>query len=143
MSYDTVRFGMIEVNIDDIIRVPEGPVGFPDYKKFVLIVEEFEYPFRSFQSLENPQFSLIFVNPLTVRQDYQVDVTANDLKMIEADSIENVDVYVTVNMHRDLKQTTVNLKAPFLINTKKQIGYQYVVPNTKYQKNEIFLRPNH
>jgi flagellar assembly factor FliW len=142
MSYDTVRSGMIGVNPEEIIRIPAGPIGFPDYKEFVLIVDEYEYPFRTFQSLEDPAFAFIVVNPVIARQDYKVDVTANDLKQIEAGTIENVDVYVTVNMHEDLKQTTVNLKAPFLINTKKQIGYQYIVPNEKYQKKEPFLQSN-
>jgi len=137
-----VLFGTIEVNPEEIIRIPAGPIGFPDYKEFVLIVDEYEYPFRTFQSLEDPTFAFIFVNPLIARQDYKVDVTANDLKLIEADSIENVDVFVTVYKTGDLKQITVNLLAPFLINTKKQIGYQYVVPNKKYQKKEPFLQSN-
>ncbi len=143
MRYDTNRHGMIEVNAKDIIRVPEGPVGFPDYKKFVFIDKEAETPFRTFQSLENPQFSLIVVNPLNARQDYQIDLTSDILKGVEADSTKFIDVYITVKLHENVEKITVNLIAPFLINTKKQIGYQYVVPNTKYQKNEIFLRPNH
>jgi flagellar assembly factor FliW len=142
MRYDTNRHGKIEVNPEDIIQIPAGPVGFPDYNEFVFIDEEAETPFRTFQSLENSQFSLIVINPLNARQDYLIDLTSDILKRVEAESTKFIDVYATVKLHENVAKITVNLVAPFLINIKKQIGCQYVVPNTKYQKSEIFLQPN-
>ena len=138
-KYKTARFGEVEVNSDRIIQIPEGPIGFPDYKKFIFIDQASETPFRTFQSLDNPEFSPIVVNPLLARQDFRIDVTMEVLRRLEAQSIYNIEVYVTVKMHSLKEQITVNLKAPFLINSRAQIGCQYVIPNSRYQKNETFL----
>ncbi len=139
MRYNTTRFGKIEVNPEDIIQIPDGPVGFPEYKRFIFIDKESEIPFRTLQSLEDPEFSLVVVNPLNAKPDFKVDVTLDVLKLIGAQSTENIDVYVTVRMNQNIEQITVNLKAPFLINPKTQVGFQYVIPNTSYKKNEKFL----
>ncbi len=137
-KYKTARFGEVEVNSDSIIRIPEGPVGFPDYEQFVFIDQVSETPFRTLQSLDNPEFSLVVVDPLLARQDFQFDVTMDVLKQIEAISVDNIEIYVTAKKHQHVEQITVNLKAPFLINSRVQIGCQYVIPNASYQKNEKF-----
>ena len=136
MKIDTTRFGQIEINSDDIINIPEGPVGFPDCTRFVFIDKETELPFRSLQSLDNSTFSFVVINPQAVRPDYRVNITADDLKLIEADTPETVDVYVIVELHENINEVTVNLQAPVVINTKKQLGHQLILMNTDYGLKE-------
>ena len=90
MKIDTTRFGQIEINSDDIINIPKGPVGFPDHTKFIFVDKENELPFRTLQSLDSPTYAFMVINPQIVRPDYRVDITPDDLKLIEADTIETV-----------------------------------------------------
>jgi flagellar assembly factor FliW len=142
MKIDTTRFGQIEINSDDIINIPEGPAGFPDCTRFVFVDKENELPFRTLQSLDTPTLAFIVISPQTVRPNYRIDITLDDLKLIEADSIENVDVYVIVEVHQNIDQITVNLQAPIVINTQKQLGHQFILSNTDYGLKESFRYPH-
>ena len=136
MKYETARFGQIEVKYNDILTIPEGLIGFPEYTKFVLIDKEEELPFRTLQSLDDPSFSFFVLTPYFTWPDYRVDITQDELKFIEADTTENVDVYVIVEFHTEISDTTVNLKAPILINIQNNQGHQYILSNTKYGLKE-------
>lgn len=138
MKYDTKRFGQIEVAAEEVIRFPEGPKGFPEYTEFAFIDKEEKKPFRTLQSLNDPVFAFVVINPLIVREDYQINVTLDDLKLVEANSIKNVEVYVIVSMHEEISNMTTNLQAPLIINSDKQIGHQFVFANTDYKIKEKF-----
>lgn len=139
MKFDTTRFGQIEVKPEDIMIFPDGPLGFPDSTRFTFVDEERAAPFRMLQSLDNPALAFVVVDPLIARPDYHFDVTMDDLKMIKAETTENLLVYAIVTMNRNIHDVTVNLQGPLVINPKQKLGHQFVLIETEYTTREKLL----
>jgi flagellar assembly factor FliW len=139
MKFETTRFGQIEVESEDIIIFPDGPLGFPDCTRFTLVDEERSYPFRMLQSLDNQTLAFVVVDPLVARADYHFNVTKEDLKFVKSETTEDLLVYVIVTMSSNIEEVTVNLQGPLVINPKQKLGHQYVLINEGYTTRERLL----
>ena len=51
-----------------------------------------------------------------------------------------VQTFAIVKVSSDWQKTTVNLRAPLVINTEKQIGAQLILSDSKYQFAESLVR---
>jgi flagellar assembly factor FliW len=140
MRFDTTRFGQINVKSEDIVIFPDGPLGFPDCTRFTFIDEDRAVPFRMLQSLDNPALAFVVVDPLIARTDYHFDVTREDLKLIKAESTENLLVYCIVTMSRNIHEVTVNLQGPLVINPTHRLGHQFVLVDTDYTTREKLIQ---
>ena len=140
MKFDTTRFGQIDVKSEEIIVFPEGPLGFPECTRFTLIDEEKAVPFRMMQSLDNPALAFVVVDPLVVRPDYHFNVTKEDLTQIKANDVDGLQVFTIVTMSRDIRDVTVNLQGPLVINPKHRLGHQFVLVDSIYTTRESLIQ---
>jgi len=140
MRFDTTRFGQINVKSEDIVIFPDGPLGFPDCTRFTFIDEDRAVPFRMLQSLDNPALAFVVVDPLIARADYHFDVTREDLKLIKAESTENLLVYCIVTTSRNIHEVTVNLQGPLVISPNHRLGHQFVLVDTEYTTREKLIQ---
>lgn len=130
MTVMTRLFGEIQVNDDKIVTLPQGIIGFPDLKLFTLIFDnekEDKGSIMWFQSLDEPQFALPVMTPSTVVPDYNPTVNDELLSPLGEFTEDNLYVLVTVKVPADLKEMSVNLKAPIIINTDTLKGGQIIV----------------
>lgn len=130
MTVETRLFGEVYVGEDKIINLPQGIIGFPDLKQFTLIFDNEKEDGGSimwFQSLDEPQFALPVMTPSTVLPDYNPTVNDELLAPLGELTEENLYVLVTVKVPQDLKEMSVNLKAPIIINTDTMLGGQLIV----------------
>ena len=120
-----------EVSIDDEkkLNFPGGIIGFPDLQNFVLIHDEEKNDgsIRWMQSIEEPNFAMPVIDPLVVCPDYNPQVEEELLKRIGEFSENDLLVLVTITVPHDLTKMTVNLKAPFVINTATRKACQVIV----------------
>ncbi|MCP4753690.1 MAG: flagellar assembly protein FliW [Proteobacteria bacterium] len=140
MKFDTTRFGQIDVKSEDIVIFPDGPLGFPDCTRFTFIDEERAAPFRMLQSLDNPALAFVVVDPLIARSNFHFDVTLDDLKLVKAESTDNLLVFAIVTMSRNIHEVTLNLQGPLVINPKQKLGHQFVLVETDYTTREKLLQ---
>lgn len=140
MKFDTTRFGEIDVEPEDIIIFPDGPLGFPDCTRFTFVDEEKAAPFRMLQSLDNFALALLVVDPLLVRPDYQFDITLEKLKIVKAESTENLLLFGIVTMSTKMQEITINLQGPLVINPKSKLGHQFVLIATEYTTRDQLLK---
>lgn len=139
MKLETTRFGTIEVNSDEIFVFPEGPLGFPECTRFVFIDEEGVKPFRMMQSIDKPSLAFVVMDPLAARPDYTFRVTKEDLNLIKAKDTKGLIVYVIVTMAKELKDVTVNLQGPLIINPATKLVHQFVLTDEEYTTRESIL----
>ncbi len=136
MKANTKYFGEVEIEDDKILEFPNGIIGFESLRKFAIIydVEKGENVNVSFlQSMEEPLLVIPVMNPLVVKEDYNPTVDDELLKPIGDPSDEDMMVVVSMTVPADIKKMTVNLKAPFIINTKDRKGAQIIVDNPEYE----------
>ena len=134
MKLATRIFGEVEIDDSKIISFPNGIIGFPDLKKFILMYDEEKGTdtIKWLQSIDEPSFAMPVMDPLIVCPDYKPEVDRTTVDIIGELSNEDLLVLVTVTVPHDLKQMTVNLMGPFIINVKECKAVQTIVDNEEY-----------
>ena len=136
MTILTKFFGEIEVNEEKVIQFEEGIVGFPELNKFMLIhdIENENRTISWLQSIDEPAFAMPVVDPLAVDSTYNPIVEDELLKPLGDITEEDIIVLVTITVPKDdAKKATVNLKAPFVINSKNLKACQIILEDDNYQ----------
>ena len=142
MRVETRVFGEIDIEDEKIINFEDGIIGFPDLKKFTLIYDEEKENNSNIiwmQSLDEPAFAMPVMNPLLVKENYNPIVEDELLKALGNLAEENTLVLVTVTVPQNIEKTSVNLKAPIVINAKEKKAVQVIVEDedVKYEIYDI------
>lgn len=142
MKLTTRVFGEIDIEEEKILNFERGIIGFPDLKKFTLIYDEEKEDNSNIiwmQSLDEPAFAMPVMNPLLVKENYNPIVEDELLKALGNLTEENTLVLVTVTVPQNIEKTSVNLKAPIVINAKEKKAVQVIVEDedVKYEIYDI------
>lgn len=141
MKANTRFFGEIEIEDDKIIKFEKGIIGFPDMKNFTLIFDQESEDHNSIswlQSMDDADVAFPVLDPLIVCPDYNPQVEDELLKPLGELREENLFVLVMVTVPTDIKQMTVNLKAPIIINTDTKKASQLIIDNNVPVKYNIY-----
>lgn len=126
MKANTRIFGEVDIEDEKIITMPFGLVGFPQLQKFALL-HDLDKPVAALwylQSMDEPDFAIPVLDPLTIKDDYNPQISEDDVELLEPLTNKNLLLLVTVTVPEDLTKMTVNLNAPILINTDTGKGAQ-------------------
>lgn len=127
MKIETTRFGPLEVEEREIIRM-QGPIfGFEPLTRFVLLIQDDGTPLWWLQSLEEPGVAFVVVNPRLLQSGCDPDIPVADREALEIGSGEESALLGIVTVRLDPFRVTVNLKAPILINATRRIARQIVL----------------
>ena len=141
MIIQTKYFDKVEINEADIIKFQNGLPGFLDEKQFVLMNLE-DTVFQVLQSVETQALAFIVVNPFQFKSDYEFVLDNQVVEQLKIESDEDVTILSIVTLKNSLKESTVNLKAPLVINAEIKEGKQYIIQKTDYTtKESIFTAP--
>ncbi len=139
MIIKTGRFGQITVGDDEIILIPQGILGFPEYRKFCLVDPSDETLILWLQSLEQPDIVFPVLEPKLFKPEYSARLSAAELRELKLENINQSAVFVILTIPEDATKMTTNLKAPIVINLKEQIAKQVVLQENEYSiKHEMF-----
>lgn len=139
MKIGTARFGTIEIDPGKIITVPDGVIGFPDFKRYVVLEFIEGTPFELFQAVDNPGLAFVLIDPRLVFPDYTVEVGPEDLKMLQIQSAKDLTVMAVVTLPEKVYEMTANLKGPIAINLEKRLARQIVNPDPKFRTRHKIL----
>lgn len=141
MKADTRLFGEIDIEEEKLITLAGGMIGFPHLQKFALIFDEEkgrkERAIMWLQSMDEPQVAFPVMHPNEIKPDYNPTVNDELLKPLGDLSDENTYILVTVTATKDVKDTSINLKAPIVINTENRQGCQIIVEDDYPVKYKI------
>lgn len=135
MEITTRVFGTINIDDEKLIHFPSGIIGFPELQDFALIHDEERGTdtIHWLQSIQEPGFAMPVMDPLIVCPDYNPEVEDELLKNIGEIQPEELLVMVTVTVPKEIKNMTVNLKGPIVINAAQRLGTQVIVEGEGYQ----------
>lgn len=122
------------------IEFKNGIPGFENYKKFIVNDIENNKDFKSIVSVDDEYVGFIAVSPFTIINDYEFDINDEVINLLEIEKAEDVMVLGLVRLGKTVKESTVNLKAPIIINIKNNKGMQYIIQNDKYLTREPIIR---
>lgn len=124
ISFQTQRFGTLEVEDDRIITFPKGLLGFDEVKRYILIDYK-DTPLKWLQAVDHPNIAFIVAEPGMFLSGYPIEVdhlTRLSLK-IERDE----DIAVLVILRVDGNNVIANLQGPLIINSQLMIGSQVIL----------------
>lgn len=125
MRVQTTRFGELEISEDRIIEFPLGVLGFPEYRKWILLQAGPQSVFFWLQSVEAPDLAFILAQPQVFFRDYQVRCQAEELRAVSLDNVSDGEVFVICN--RVGERITANLQGPLIFNARMRQARQVVL----------------
>jgi flagellar assembly factor FliW len=115
-------------NVNKVIQIPYGLLGFERDKNYVLLARPEEEPFMRFQKVGDAKRAFLVVPPHFVLADYRPDLSELDVAFLELDDPSEAFILNIVTV-RGKAEITVNLKGPIVINGRTLIGKQVIPVN--------------
>lgn len=134
MELKTRFFGDINVDKGKIIKFDNAIPGFPENKNYIIVSDKDEPDslFCWLQSVDDGMISFVLVDTLKVLPKYNPMVEEDELDILGDFELEDLLIYNIAVIPEDPNKTTINLKAPIIINQKTQKGKQIIVNNEDY-----------
>ncbi|GAA0484833.1 flagellar assembly protein FliW [Salinibacillus aidingensis] len=133
MKIDTLYFGEINIDQEKVITFENGLPGFQDEQEYTLLNLPDNQAFQILQSVHTRELAFVLTVPYFTYQDYEFDLDQGTVSQLEIEKPEDVTVYSIVTLHDSLKNSTLNLQAPVVINVKNNRGKQVVLTDTNYK----------
>lgn len=129
MKHTSRRFGEFTYERDQVITFPAGLLGFPNFKHFVLKASKDTAPIVWLLSVDDGGPELALVDPEAVGKEYTLaDVPIDDrilTNVLRTDKPDELLRLAVVTLPENIKQMSMNLRTPVLIDRKTHRGVQY------------------
>ncbi len=123
VTFDSVRFGSVEVPDEDVIEFPFGLIGLGG-SRYALIDRNPGTGFLWLHCVEDQALALPVVSPYLFFPDFALDIAPEDRERTGIEDAAGVRLYVTVRATPDPLDITANLRAPIVILDGR--GYQVI-----------------
>lgn len=124
MQINTSRFGVVDIEADDILLFPLGIAGFEHVQHWVLLADADNDAVAWLQSVQDADVALAVVSPRRFVPQYQVRVSRAQLNGLEMSATDDACVLAILARHHG--ELTLNLKAPLVINLEGRLGRQVI-----------------
>ena len=134
MKFWTTRFGDVECPEEVVMQFPDGVLGFPESRQFILLEHDAEgSPFKWLQSLDNPELAFIVIDPYLYDPQYRFDIDLDTMRLIGTADPADCAVMGIVHVPRETPHgMTANLKAPLVVNVGSRRGRQIILGSNVY-----------
>jgi flagellar assembly factor FliW len=141
MQIETTRFGTLDIDAQKVIGFPQGLIGFPEEKSFVMVNHRGLEHLAWLQSVRTPSLALPVVGVQAFAPSYP-DVSLSDAaKRAGLDGDPDDMAALVVLCASPGAAVTVNLVAPILVDAVRWKGVQTILEGTKFSTREVFVMP--
>lgn len=141
MKIQTKYLGEMEIEEQKQIYFANGIPGFPDEKQFVLLDVPSNPVFQILQSVQSTYAAFFVINPFLLYKDYSFDLDDNTIETLQIKSEDEVVILSIVTLKDPFHSSTINLKAPIVINSNQMLGKQYILNQEDYP-SKATIDPN-
>ena len=114
VTLQSSRFGELQIPAEAVIDFPAGLIGLGG-RRFALLARSEESAFVWLHSMDDPDFAVPVTNPWRFFEDFEVELSDDDVQRMGITSPEEASVYVTVRSAPALEDFCANLRAPILV----------------------------
>jgi flagellar assembly factor FliW len=140
IKVQTKFFDEVVVTTDSIITFLKPILGFEKYKKFILIDIEDNESLKCLQSVDEQNVCFILAQPWNFFKDYSFDLDEEHEALLGLKNPEELGVYSIANIPGDLKDFSLNLMAPIILNQTTKDAIQYILNDDKYTTKHFVAR---
>lgn len=131
MNIKTKFLGEVEIEQSEILTFENGLPGFQEFTKFILLGLDADLPIALLQSTEKEQIGFVVGYPFAFKHDYAFDLSEEDKEQLQLEDESEVASYTVLTLKENFADSTINLMAPIVINTKQKIGKQIVLQDSE------------
>ena len=137
---NTLRFGELEIEEQDVVRFADGIPAFEDEHEFVVLPYEEGTPYMFLQSMMTPELAFLMTDPFVFFPDYSFELDDENMEKLAINSMDDVLVCTLISIPRSgVADMTTNLLAPVVINRHTMQAKQIVLEKTQYTtKHRLF-----
>ena len=137
---NTLRFGELEIEEQDVVRFADGIPAFEDEHEFVVLPYEEGTPYMFLQSMTTPELAFLMTDPFVFFPDYSFELDDENMDKLEIKTMDDVLVCTLISIPRSgVADMTTNLLAPVVINRHTMQAKQIVLEKTQYTtKHRLF-----
>ncbi|QDP41280.1 flagellar assembly protein FliW [Radiobacillus deserti] len=139
MNIETYYFGELDVKDERVLSFEAGLPGFLDERQFVLLDLPDNPTFHVLQSVQTPEVAFIVTNPHLFYKDYEFVIEDKVVDILQIENEEQVSILSIVTLREPFSQSTINLQAPIVINTKQQVAKQVILNNEGFTTKHPLL----
>jgi len=134
MRIDTLYFGAIECQENEIVVFQEGLFGFEGQKDFLPIpFEEGKDTVLCLQSVADREVCFIIMNPFQLDHEYAPKLKREDYEALGTSDESLLSYYVICVMREKMEESTVNMKCPVVVNTSTRQAIQVILDTDSYK----------
>jgi flagellar assembly factor FliW len=127
---------------DHALVFPDGLVGCPDWRRFVLMTAEDEdLPVATLASLDAANVALMVTDPRLIAPQYELNLSEEDRASLGLQENTAPVVYCTLSLAAD-GVITANLLGPLVVNPATRQGRQFVLTESGYTTRHPVARIN-
>jgi flagellar assembly factor FliW len=131
VTFQSIRFGKVQVADEDVIEFPFGLIGLGG-ARYTLLDRNPGTGFLWLHSVDEPALALPVVRPEPFFSEFSLHMAPEDVERTGIDDgAQDVKLYVTVRATPNPLDITANLRAPLVIHEGR--GYQVINANPEAQ----------
>jgi flagellar assembly factor FliW len=114
VTFQSVRFGAVEVPEEDVYEFPDGLIGLGG-SRYALLDRNPGTGFLWLHCVEDPALALPVVSPVGFFADFTLELAEEEREKLSGLDLAEAHVYVTVRATPQPLDITANLRAPLLL----------------------------
>ena len=131
-TFRTVQFGELEYRSEDVIHLPEGLVGMPGLRNWLILDLGDDVPMKWFQSLDRGDFGFPVTQPWFFHDDYGVRVPDGVRENLRTAADDDLTTLIITTVHAGGEKVTGNLLAPLVVDTETRRGAQLTLDDGRF-----------
>jgi flagellar assembly factor FliW len=124
-------FGEIEVSEKQLIKFPDGILGFEFIREYYLL-DIGDSPFYSLQAAGEAEIAFVLIQPETFMKDYRLSISNADMELLGLEQKEDLLDFAIVTVPENPADMTANLQGPLIVNRKTRIARQAISLNEEF-----------
>jgi flagellar assembly factor FliW len=129
LKFESTRFGPLEVVSDSVIELEHGIIGFPRFRKFVML--DYKEPFSWLHSVEESSLAFVVVDGASFGAVYDPSIAFSE-PSCEFRADDEYAILLIVTFRSPREDSSVNTKAPIFVNVRNRKGVQAIYDSPQY-----------
>ena len=130
-KFMTVRFGELDYRQEDVINLPDGLVGLPTLRQWLILEMDDDLPMKWFQSLDRPEFGVPVMPPVFFTEEFEIKATTSLQRRLSADGEPDLVTMIIATVHAGGELITGNLRAPLVLDAVTRRGAQLALDDER------------
>ncbi len=141
MKIQTAYMDDIEINEVDIIHFQHGLPGFEEERQFILLSISNDSIYQVLQSINTKEIAFIVASPFIAIKDYNFELDEAAVESLQINDEREIAVLGIVTLKETLASSTINLKAPIVLNTTNKQAKQVILDNSTFTIHQPLSNP--